>query len=60
MNKAIGILVIGLGLVLVVIGIMGTQHQVLANIKSVNPKLRSGTNTGPGAKSTGSGGVTAV
>lgn len=41
---------------MIVVGVMGTQHKVLASLKSVNPKLRSGTNTGPGTNSTGSGG----
>lgn len=41
MNKAIGVLVIGLGLIMIVIGITGTQRQVLADLKAVNPNLRS-------------------
>jgi hypothetical protein len=49
-NKAIGVLVIGLGLILIAIGTTGTQSQVLADLKSVNPKLRQaatqGSNTG--------------
>lgn len=56
MNKAIGVLVIGLGLIMIVIGVTGTQHSVLTSLKSINPKLRSGTNTGSGTNSTGSGG----
>jgi hypothetical protein len=45
MNKAIGILVIGLGLIMIAIGVMGTQSQVLADLKAVNPKLKSATGT---------------
>lgn len=45
MNKAIGILVIGLGLIMIAIGVMGTQDQVLADLKAVNPKLKSATGT---------------
>lgn len=56
MNKAIGILVIGLGLVLIVIGIQGSQGKVLASLKSINPKLRSGIQ-GPGSNA---GGTTAT
>lgn len=43
--KAVGVLVIGLGLIMIVIGIQGTQHQVLADMKSLNPKLRTATKT---------------
>jgi hypothetical protein len=43
--KAIGVLIIGLGLILVVIGIQGTQGSVLTALKSVNPKLRTVTQT---------------
>jgi hypothetical protein len=51
-NKAIGVLVIGLGLIMIVIGVMGTQGQVLADLKSVNPKLRQATNTQPNTGTT--------
>lgn len=43
--KALGVLVIGLGLVLIVIGVMGTQTQILNDMKSLNPKLRQLTGT---------------
>lgn len=45
MNKAIGILVIGLGLIMIAIGVMGTQSQVLADLKAVNPTLKAATGT---------------
>jgi hypothetical protein len=44
-NKALGVLIIGLGLIMIVIGVMGTQSQVLADIKNINPKLRQATGT---------------
>lgn len=43
--KALGVLVIGLGLVMIVIGVMGTQSQILSDMKSLNPKLRQLTGT---------------
>lgn len=43
--KAIGVLIIGLGLILIVIGVQGTQSQVLADMKQLNPKLRTATDT---------------
>jgi hypothetical protein len=62
--KAIGVLVIGLGFVMIVIGIMGTQSKVLADLKAVNPKLRQATGTGAKTKATannsGGGGAIAV
>lgn len=30
---------------MIIIGIQGTQHQVLADMKSLNPKLRTATGT---------------
>jgi hypothetical protein len=58
MNKPIGFLIIGVGLIMIVIGIMGTQSQILADIKAVNPKLRKSTGTtavaAPAATSTAS------
>jgi hypothetical protein len=53
MNKAIGILVIGLGLILIAIGITGTQSQILADLKAISPKLRSATGTSSAAATTG-------
>ena len=32
-------------MIMIAIGIMGTQSQVLADIKAINPKLRSATGT---------------
>ncbi len=43
--KAVGVLIIGLGLILIVIGVQGTQSQVLADMKQLNPKLRAATST---------------
>lgn len=58
--KALGVLIIGLGLILIVIGVMGTQSTVLADLKSINPKLRQATNTPTtGAANTSSGGTPA-
>jgi uncharacterized protein YoxC len=63
--KAIGVLIIGLGLILIVIGIQGTQSKILDDIKNLNPALRSATGTTNGAKATsknsgGNSGVTAT
>lgn len=43
--KAVGVLIIGLGLLMIVIGVQGTQSQVLADLKGINPKLRNLTGT---------------
>jgi hypothetical protein len=48
MNKAVGVLVIGLGILLIVMGIQGSQDKVLNAIKAVNPKIRTLTGTGTG------------
>jgi hypothetical protein len=58
LNKAIGTLVIGLGLIMIVIGVTGTQSEVLADLKAVNPKLRSATGTSGSATQTSTGGTT--
>jgi hypothetical protein len=53
--KAVGVLIIGLGLILIVIGVTGTQSNVLADMKGLNPKLRAATGTKnlPTTKTTG-------
>lgn len=56
--KIVGVFAIGLGLILIVIGITGTQSQVLADIKSISPTIRNATNTQTGAGEAGlSGGA---
>lgn len=44
--KAIGVLVIALGLIVIVIGIQGTQGTILQTLKGINPVLRQKTGTG--------------
>lgn len=43
--KAVGVLIIGLGLIMIVVGIQGTQHKILTDMKGLNPKLRAATGT---------------
>lgn len=60
MIKAVGVLIIGLGVIMVVIGIQGTQSQLLANLKTLNPKLRTltGTSNASTTGTTGTQGIT--
>lgn len=46
--KAIGVLIIALGLIMIVIGVQGTQGQVLQTLRGINPVLRKQTGTGTG------------
>lgn len=46
--KALGVLIIGLGLIMIVIGVKGSQHEVLSQIKTISPALRKATNTSGG------------
>lgn len=54
--KALGIMIIGLGIVLIVIGVMGTQDTVLADLKAVSPALRNKVGIGGGSPYNAPGG----
>jgi len=52
--KALGVLIIGLGLLMITIGVQGSQHTVLNTIKGIPPVLRkdTGTTAGPTSATT--------
>jgi uncharacterized protein YoxC len=58
--KAVGVLIIALGLIMIVVGIQGSQSTILQTLKSVNPTLRkqTGTTGGTTANTTPAGNAT--